>query len=194
MKRVSAASSAVVAATLVSTMALMGATGTLASEPLRLSQVQMDAVTAGSAVKSNMKTRANAIGKNASTNAGAVTDVNGKSTSGAGIATASATDGSVKTKVTGSSEVPSGKVQGTTSGQASGNATSNSKLQTMAKEAGAVTVVHGVAKSHATGTDAKVTASVVSTLSGGKTIVKKTINKTVNNVAMSITVGVSKNK
>jgi hypothetical protein len=47
MKRLTAASSAIAAATLVSATALMGASGTLAAEPLRLSAAQMDTITAG---------------------------------------------------------------------------------------------------------------------------------------------------
>lgn len=64
MKRISAASSALAAATLVSTMALMGASGVLASEPLRLSVAQMDTITAGakgSASNSSVKTTADSL-------------------------------------------------------------------------------------------------------------------------------------
>jgi hypothetical protein len=46
MKRITAASSAIAAATLVSATALLGS-GALAAEPLRLSAEEMDAVTAG---------------------------------------------------------------------------------------------------------------------------------------------------
>jgi hypothetical protein len=52
MKRFTAASSAVAAATLVSAAALTGASGAVASEPLRLSAAQMDTVTAGSGSES----------------------------------------------------------------------------------------------------------------------------------------------
>lgn len=47
MKRITAASTSFAAATLVSATALLGGGGALASEPLRLNAVQMDAVTAG---------------------------------------------------------------------------------------------------------------------------------------------------
>jgi hypothetical protein len=195
MKRMTAASSALAAATLVSTMTLMGASGALASEPVRLNVAQMDTITAGAGVKSKFDAWSNATGKRPVVKTNTSADASPNTTSGTGSATASTSDGSVKTKVDGYSEAQvddktSAKVQVTTTGEAKGDAKSDSKGKTSATKGSHVAVAHGVAITKASGDDVKVTATAVPTAQGDitRTVSKNKVNE---KAGLAVAVGVA---
>ncbi len=189
MKGISQATSALAAAALVSGVMLMGASGAVAAEPLRLSHAEMDSVTAGAIVRSKVDAISKARGKRANVKTLTSTKASPKSTSGSGQATATAKEGKVKTDLVSVSEVPGGKVEAKAGGSASGDAASDSKVNTSATKGGAATVVKGIAINKTTGDGAKRTAEVTPTVSGDKTHVN-TITNSNNKAGIIVAVGV----